>query len=345
MISELYDAEIFLNQILNTKNIQTKNFVLLDKEWLNKWKILVDYDQIKNKCKNTENINTLKDEISKLFIRLKTKQRLEELGKIDCSKFKRNNNSENSRQIHLDELGNYMLILDFGCIYFSSYIQGRITVRADILDGRIYIYDFISKKDKYKKLILLYNYNENNDFKKYAIILEKNANIQNVIKELKNKKIDELLINKELAKEIFNKVNIKAIEDEKEIERKQKEEEERKRKKEEGKRKEEEEEEEKGTKEEEQKRQEKERKIKEEEKKKRNEEEQKRIEKKRKKKEEEERKLKEEEKKKLEKERKRKEEEERKIKEEERKRLEEERRRKEEEERKRKIEEEEKRKK
>ena len=215
MISELYEAEIFLNEkILNIKNIQTKNFVLLDKDWLDQWKIIVDYEQIKNKCNNTENINEIKDEISKLFIKLKTEQRLEELGKMDCSKFQRNNYYANSRHNHLDKLGNYLPVLDSQCNYFSYYIQWRITVQADILEGKIYIHDYsISKKDKEKKLILLYQ--ANNDFKRGAIILENNAKIKNVIKELKNIKIEELLNNKELEKEILNKVNINKIEDEK----------------------------------------------------------------------------------------------------------------------------------
>ena len=193
MISELYEAEIFLNEkILNTKNIQTKNFVLLDEDWLDEWKIIVDYEQIKDRCKNAENINEIKDEISKLFITLKTKQRLEELGKMDCSKFKKIDNFENSSNFHLDELGNYAPVLDFQCNYFSSYIQGRMTVKADILDGKIYIHDSISKKDKEKKLILLCH--EDYYFKRYAIILEKNTKIQNVIKELKDINIEELLI-------------------------------------------------------------------------------------------------------------------------------------------------------
>ena len=121
MISELYEAEIFLNEkILNTKNIQTKNFVLLDEDWLDQWKITVDYEQIKDKCKNTENINEIKDEISKLFITLKTKQQLEELGKMDCSKFKKISASYNSEII-------------FIClIKKSSFSSGTFSLTNDI---------------------------------------------------------------------------------------------------------------------------------------------------------------------------------------------------------------------
>ena len=64
MIGELYEGEKLLNEkILGNKIKQKKeNFVLFDKEWLEKWKNIVGYEILKEKCikcKNDEDIKKI----------------------------------------------------------------------------------------------------------------------------------------------------------------------------------------------------------------------------------------------------------------------------------------------
>ena len=228
MISELYEEEIYLNQIISNNNIIKKEtFVLFVKEWLDSWKKIVNYEELKDKCKKAKNLEQIKDEIKDLFIKQNTKQKIDELGNMDCSKLKKANIKN---KIYLNELSHFIPILDYQITSFSKYIQGRLTIRGEILNGKIYINDYIYGKDKEKRILLLSK--ENEEYKKYIITLEQKANINNMIKELKNLNIEDLLKRKEINEEIFYKNKIKNIENVKDIE----EEEERKRKVEEEKR-------------------------------------------------------------------------------------------------------------
>ena len=354
-IKDLYESEVFLNEkILNKGVYKKESFVLFDKDWLEKWKNIVDYETLKLKCKNFDEKKSkdLIEEVRSLIIENNIKEKLEKLGKMDLSSFQR---KIGKNKILINEKSNFIPILSIHSAYFTNSMISQITINSEISNGIIYIYDQFPEKDKERKLILLYRNPENEqEFIKPVITLEPKANIQNVVKELKKKKIDEILnergydikiIKPEENNEKGNEEMKRKEEEEKkkkEEEKKRKEEEEKKRKEEENKRIEEEkkkrEDEEKRIEELEKKKQEEERKRKEEEKKKQ-EEERKRKEEEKTKQEEEERKRKEEEKKKQEEERKRKEEERKKQEEEERKRKEEERKRQEEEERKRKEEE------
>ena len=364
-IKDLYESEIFLNEkILNKGVYKKESFVLFDKDWLEKWKNIVDYETLKLKCKNFDEKKSkdLIEEVRSLIIENNIKEKLEKLGKMDLSSFQR---KIGKNKILINEKSNFIPILSIHSAYFTNSMISQITINSEISNGIIYIYDQFPEKDKERKLILLYRNPENEqEFIKPVITLEPKANIQNVVKELKKKKIDEILNErgydiKIIKPEENNEKGNEEMKRKEEEEKKRKEEEEKKRKEEEKKRKEEEEkkrkeeenkriEEEKKKREDEEKRieelekkkQEEERKRKEEEKKKQEEEERKRKEEEKKKQEEEERKRKEEEKKKQEEEeRKRKEEERKRQEEEERKRKEEERKKQEEEERKRKEEE------
>ena len=44
MIKDLYEGEKFLNEILHTKIKRKENFVLFDKDWLEKWKAIIGYE-------------------------------------------------------------------------------------------------------------------------------------------------------------------------------------------------------------------------------------------------------------------------------------------------------------
>ena len=207
MIKELYEGEIFLdNEVLNSKNKTKSNFVLFDKEWLEKWKTIVGYETLKEKCikcKTEADVNSLINEVRNLFVQLNTKEKLDELGKMESSKLKK----ISSKKSYLNEESNFVPKLAFNSMFFTKSINGMITINSEISKGIIYIYEPFPEKNKEQKLILLYKGNDQNkDFKKSIITLPKDANIKNVIKDLTKKNIDEILNQKE-----YNIKNINPI--------------------------------------------------------------------------------------------------------------------------------------
>ena len=207
MIKELYEGEIFLdNEVLNSKNKTKSNFVLFDKEWLEKWKTIVGYETLKEKCikcKTEADVNSLINEVRNLFIQLNTQQKLDELGKMESSKLKK----ISSKKSYLNEESNFVPKLAFNSMFFTKSINGMITINSEISKGIIYIYEPFPEKNKEQKLILLYKGNDQNkDFKKSIITLPKDANIKNVIKDLTKKNIEEILNQKE-----YNIKNINPI--------------------------------------------------------------------------------------------------------------------------------------
>ena len=207
MIKELYEGEIFLdNEVLNSKNKTKSNFVLFDKDWLEKWKTIVGYETLKEKCikcKTEADVNSLINEVRNLFIQLNTKEKLDELGKMESSKLKK----ISSKKSYLNEESNFVPKLAFNSMFFTKSINGMITINSEISKGIIYIYEPFPEKNKEQKLILLYKGNEQNkDFKKSIITLPKDANVKNVIKDLSKKNIEEILNQKE-----YNIKNINPI--------------------------------------------------------------------------------------------------------------------------------------
>ena len=207
MIKELYEGEIFLdNEVLNSKNKTKSNFVLFDKEWLEKWKTIVGYETLKEKCikcKTEADVNGLVNEVRNLFIQLNTKEKLDKLGKMESSKLKK----ISSKKSYLNEESNFVPKLAFNSMFFTKSINGMITINSEISKGIIYIYEPFPEKNKEQKLILLYKGNDQNkDFKKSIITLPKDANIKNVIKDLSKKNIEEILNQKE-----YNIKNINPI--------------------------------------------------------------------------------------------------------------------------------------
>ena len=207
MIKELYEGEIFLdNEVLNSKNKTKSNFVLFDKEWLEKWKTIVGYETLKEKCikcKTEADVNSLINEVRNLFVQLNTKEKLDKLGKMESSKLKK----ISSKKSYLNEESNFVPKLAFNSMFFTKSINGMITINSEISKGIIYIYEPFPEKNKEQKLILLYKGNEQNkDFKKSIITLPKDANVKNVIKDLSKKNIEEILNQKE-----YNIKNINPI--------------------------------------------------------------------------------------------------------------------------------------
>ena len=300
MIKELYEAETFLDEkILSTGINKKENFVLFDKDWLTKWKNIVGFEKLKDKCKscNTDaEIKNLINEVRNIFIELDTPQKLKELGDMDTSKL-----IKDKKKSTINEESNFVPILSHKCAYFSNSIKGKFTINSEISKGVIFIHDLFPDKNKEQKLILLYKEaGKNQDFIRPVITLDPKAKIQNVVKELKNKPINEILNKKEFNIKIVKPIETtgkeeKSKEEEErlkaEAEKKKKEEEEKKKKeKEEKERKEKEEKErkEKEDKERKEKEEEEKRKKEEEDKKKKDEEERLKAEADKKKKEEEE---------------------------------------------------------
>ena len=263
MIKELYEAETFLDEkILSTGINKKENFVLFDKDWLTKWKNIVGFEKLKDKCKscNTDaEIKNLINEVRNIFIELDTPQKLKELGDMDTSKL-----IKDKKKSTINEESNFVPILSHKCAYFSNSIKGKFTINSEISKGVIFIHDLFPEKNKEQKLILLYKEaGKNQDFIRPVITLDPKAKIQNVVKELKNKPINEILNKKEFNIKIVKPIETtgkeeKSKEEEErlkaEAEKKKKEEEEKKKKEKEEKERKEKEEKERKEKEEEEKR-------------------------------------------------------------------------------------------
>ena len=263
MIKELYEAETFLDEkILSTGINKKENFVLFDKDWLIKWKNIVGFEKLKDKCKScntdAEKINLI-NEVRNIFIELDTPQKLKELGDMDTSKL-----IKDKKKSTINEESNFVPILSHKCAYFSNSIKGKFTINSEISKGVIFIHDLFPDKNKEQKLILLYKEaGKNQDFIRPVITLDPKAKIQNVVKELKNKPINEILNKKEFNIKIVKPIETtgkeeKSKEEEErlkaEADKKKKEEEEKKKKEKEEKERKEKEEKERKEKEEEEKR-------------------------------------------------------------------------------------------
>ena len=238
MIGELCEAENFLNNKILIKQIKkTENFVIFDKAWLDKWKSFVGYEELKEKCikcKTDEDRKKLIGEVRELFIKLNTKQNLDELGLMDSSNLQK----MIGKNKFIKEDSNFYPILDLPCVYLMKSINGPITIKSEISKGIIYFQAPFPEKNKEQKLILLYKENENSiDFIRPVITLEPNVKIKDVVKELEKKNIDEILNQKEYKIEIVKPIVIEENKEEEERKRKEQEEAEKKKKEEEAERK------------------------------------------------------------------------------------------------------------
>ena len=208
-IKELYEGEIILDKILANKYPKIDNFALFDKEWLTKWKIIVDYENLKVKCKNCEIYGKISqeliDEVRSLFIKNNTNEKLDDLGEMDCSILQK----KIGNKVLINEDSNFIPIVSHQCTYFIKCIKKCITINAQISNGVIYIHNLFPPKNKEQKLILLYkDLEDNQEFKKFIITLEPNVKIQEVVKKLKTKKIDEILNQHEYKIETVKSNNI-----------------------------------------------------------------------------------------------------------------------------------------
>ena len=214
MIAELYEGEKFLSEKILSKKVSKKEiFILFEKNWFNKWKNIVGYQIIGEKCfkcfksNKDEEQKKLIIEMRDLFIKNNSMQKLKELGNMDCSNLKK----MNKKVPEINEKSNFILVSSNFCNYFRKNINGLITINGEIFNGIICIYNPILRNDEKQKLILLNKENENDsDFKRFSISLEPKAKIEGVIKKLSKQNIDE--IKKEYQ---IEEINIKNIEENK----------------------------------------------------------------------------------------------------------------------------------
>ena len=141
-IKELYEAESILEKILTTNTPKNDTFVLFDKEWLMKWKSIVGFENLKIKCKNSEINQQLINEIFSLFKENNIKQKLDDLGEMDCSQIQK----KIGNKVLINEKSDFVPILSHQSAYFAKSIKKQITINAQIANGVIYIHDLFPEK-------------------------------------------------------------------------------------------------------------------------------------------------------------------------------------------------------
>ena len=206
MIKELYEGEKILNNILDNKTRKNDNFTIFDKGWLDKWKIIVGYQQFKEKCikcKTEEDIKEYINDIREFYKKENVKQKLNELGKMKTDNLI--NISKKSKNIKfLNEKSNFIPILSHQSTYFNHLIDKVFSLNSEIENGIIFFYNTIPEKDKEQKIILLFKgEGENTNYIRPVITLKPKEDIKKVLKDLKKKTISEILNLKEYKFEII----------------------------------------------------------------------------------------------------------------------------------------------
>ena len=154
-IKELYEGEISLKKILYSKIEKKEIFVLFDKRWLDTWKSIVGYEILKENYRNLTDLNNNEkiDEIGNIFLKLNTKQKLEDLGKMDPSKLIIN---YSDKIIFINEKSDFIPILKSQSINFRQIMKICVTFSSLISFGKIIIDNQFSIKNKESKIIILY---------------------------------------------------------------------------------------------------------------------------------------------------------------------------------------------
>ena len=222
IISDFFEGEEQFDKNLKEKLNTTCQINILNKEWIEKWKQIVGYEEIKKncrKCNNNKNNDNLKNELYDFLIKNNTKKKLEELGKMDFQNYKKDSNIENGNNILFNEVINFIPMSALYCSYLNKYIED-IKVSGSFVKGKCFLYNEFNNKDKNKKdkikekkvLILEKKIGNNNDeFNALMVTLGENEDIKKFINNVKNKTFEDLMSDKNLKavkREISqNKVN------------------------------------------------------------------------------------------------------------------------------------------
>ena len=86
-----------------------------------------------------------------LFIKLNTKQNLDELGLMDSSNLQK----MIGKNIFIKEDSNFFPVIAHQCAYFVKSINGPITINSEISNGIIFFPNPFPEKKEEQKLILL----------------------------------------------------------------------------------------------------------------------------------------------------------------------------------------------
>jgi hypothetical protein len=210
LIKDLLEGEEILDQNLKQKFNKTCQINILNKEWLKKWKEIVGYEKIKEKCrKYSEKKNdNLKKELYDFFNTNSTKKKFEELGKMNFPNFKEDSNIENGNNILFNEKIDFIPMPDNYCSYLKKYID-NIVVMGNFNKGKCFLYNEINNdknkknKIKEKKILILEKKigNNNDEFNALMVNLGEKGDIKTFINNVKNKTFEELMNDKNLKVE------------------------------------------------------------------------------------------------------------------------------------------------
>ena len=146
----------------------------------------------KDSCGN----EILIDEVRNIFfLKLNTKQKLEELGEMDTTKLMKYSICNKL----INEKSDFIPILSNYSIYFSRIIKNSLTISGQISNKKIFIDNiYINKKllnlkKIERKLIILYKEYGKKEYNRIVIRIELKENIKKIINELKNKKIEDIM--------------------------------------------------------------------------------------------------------------------------------------------------------
>ena len=190
-----------------TKKITRKNqqFNILDKEWIEKWKEYVGYEEIKDKVKlfsKNNNSLALKKEISDFLLKINAKKKLEELGPLECSKIKKEGGTK-VNLLFFDESSNFLPVLSLSFNYFKE--KEKIYANGDFMKGKCFLTNTSFSKNEKKKIVILEKNMETDEVNQAIITLEEKEDIKKVKEELSEKTIEEMMIDEKLKNKIIKK--------------------------------------------------------------------------------------------------------------------------------------------
>ena len=217
-IAEYSQWEDYFNDILTNKATRKdRQFNLLDREWIEKWKESVGYKTIKDKCNSFSKTKSiaLKKEISDFFLEINAQKKVEDLGQIDCSKIKKDNKSQKKKNIiYFEETSNFIPIEKSFYNYFNP--KELLYANGDFIGGKCFLTNTVLEKKEKKRIVIIEKNFENSGFNEVILTLEPDEDIKKVKDKLKEKTIKELMNDGELKNKIIKKeIDIKKIEERK----------------------------------------------------------------------------------------------------------------------------------
>ena len=192
------DIKYWIETNLTKWNLQ---FIIIDKNWIEKWKEIIEYNKIKDKCQSfVKNPNyELKNEIKEIFFHSNAMEKLYHLGKMDNSKIKK---IIANKYIGFNEESNFIPIESNKLLFFSREFE-KIYASGELIHDRLILHNNYFEEKENQKIVIFQRKKRLNEIKKILIILNKKYNIKYFKEKIKNKAIKDFLKNKKLLKMIF----------------------------------------------------------------------------------------------------------------------------------------------